>query len=549
MSDLPTPGTAPGNRDGGPAAPWPPLPEWQQPAPAHTWQAPESSGPTAPPSTPDVPAPVMPAPITPSSVTPVPAAAAPAQGLATGTAGLGLPPGLPEPSLPLKRPRRWLPLLLAIVVVGGSALGMLGYLGWKIGPLAFAVGLSAALLPVPVLVAAFLWLDRYEPEPPKLLVISFLWGAFPATLLALGVNSFFSGWLNVVTLPDAVVATVVAPFIEELGKAAFPLWILWRRRRELSGITDGIVYCGLSGVGFAMVENILYLGGHGFYSGNEQWGPYSGAQLVFGMFLVRILMSGFAHPLFTSMTGIGIGIAARSASSWVRWCAPVGGLLLAMTLHGSWNLMATLAAEISPYFFLYGYIAVMVPVFLSMIGVALWVRAREGRLALQVLPAYATAGWLTPPEVAAMGTLSRRHAARVWARRVAGDPGRKAMKEFQFAATRLALVRDGMNRGLDENPADRDRSIAEERDLLQVLNATRAVFVGRDPQVPPAFFDGAAYRMTFPDGVTRTVPMPAEPVVPVPVLLPPPAPAYPAAYPPMPGYPYPPQPYYPPQAV
>jgi RsiW-degrading membrane proteinase PrsW (M82 family) len=496
MSDLPTPGTEPGRADAGPYSAPPP---------------------------------------------------APAQPLPVGTAGLGLPPALPEPSLPLKRPRRWLPLLLAIVVVGGSALAMLGYLGWRIGPLAFAVGLSAALLPVPVLVAAFLWLDRYEPEPPRLLVISFLWGAFPATLLALGVNSFFTGWLNVVTLPDAVVATVVAPFIEELGKAAFPLWILWRRRRELSGITDGIVYCGLSGVGFAMVENILYLGGHGFYAGNEQWGPYSGAQLVFGMFLGRILISGFAHPLFTSMTGIGIGIAARSASSWVRWCAPVGGLLLAMILHGSWNLMATLSASISPYFFLYGYIAVMVPVFLSMIGVALWVRAREGRLALQVLPAYATAGWLTPPEVAAMGTLARRHAARVWAKRVAGEPGRRAMKEFQFAATRLALVRDGMNRGLDEYDADRARSATEERDLLQVLSTTRAVFVGRDPQVPPSFFDGTAYRMAFPDGVTRTVPMPAEPVVPVPVLLPPPAPAYPA-YPAQPGYPYPPQPYYPPQA-
>ncbi|MFC7242822.1 PrsW family intramembrane metalloprotease [Catellatospora aurea] len=491
MSDLPTPGTEPGRADAGPY-----------------------SAPSPPP--------------------------APAQPLPVGTARLGLPPVLPEPSLPLKRPRRWLPLLLAIVVVGGSALAMLGYLGWRIGPLAFAVGLSAALLPVPVLVAAFLWLDRYEPEPPRLLVISFLWGAFPATLLALGVNSFFTGWLNVVTLPDAVVATVVAPFIEELGKAAFPLWILWRRRRELSGITDGIVYCGLSGVGFAMVENILYLGGHGFYAGNEQWGPYSGAQLVFGMFLGRILISGFAHPLFTSMTGIGIGIAARSASSWVRWCAPVGGLLLAMILHGSWNLMATLSASISPYFFLYGYIAVMVPVFLSMIGVALWVRAREGRLALQVLPAYATAGWLTPPEVAAMGTLARRHAARVWAKRVAGEPGRRAMKEFQFAATRLALVRDGMNRGLDEYDADRARSATEERDLLQVLSTTRAVFVGRDPQVPPSFFDGTAYRMAFPDGVTRTVPMPAEPVVPVPVLLPPPAPAYPA-YPAQPGYPYPPQ--------
>ena len=58
---------------------------------------------------------------------------------------------------------------------------------------------------------------------------------------------------------------------------------------------------------------------------------------------MRILLSGFAHPLFTSMTGIGLGIAARSADRRVRWLAPLAGLLLAMMLHGTWNLLPTLA--------------------------------------------------------------------------------------------------------------------------------------------------------------------------------------------------------------
>ncbi len=55
---------------------------------------------------------------------------------------------------------------------------------------------------------------------------------------------------------------------------------------------------------------------------------------------MRIFLTGFAHPLFTSMTGMGLGIAARTADRRVRYLAPLAGLLLAMMLHGTWNLHA-----------------------------------------------------------------------------------------------------------------------------------------------------------------------------------------------------------------
>ena len=94
-----------------------------------------------------------------------------------------------------------------------------------------------------------------------------------------------------------------------------------------------------------MVENILYLGGHGYAAGAEQYGPASGAQMLILTFIVRILLTGFAHPLFTSMTGIGLGIAARCGRPLgADGCAPLAGLLVAMMLHGTWNLVPTLAA-------------------------------------------------------------------------------------------------------------------------------------------------------------------------------------------------------------
>jgi hypothetical protein len=106
---------------------------------------------------------------------------------------------------------------------------------------------------------------------------------------------------------------------------------------------------------------------------------------------------------------------------------------------------------------------------------------------------------------------------------VAGDAGAKAMKAFQFDATRLALLRDRMRREVGTTPDDKVREmIAEEHRLLDAMMAYRNVFVGRDPMTPRAVWDGSRYHVTFPDGVVRAVNAPQSPVTPVPVVLTPP---------------------------
>ncbi|PZM93523.1 MAG: PrsW family intramembrane metalloprotease, partial [Actinobacteria bacterium] len=272
--------------------------------------------------------------------------------------------------------------------------------------------------------------------------------------------------------------------------------------------------------------NTLSPGGHGVPPWAGRYGPATGAQNVFAIFIVRILFSGFAHPLFTAAAGIGLGIAARIADRRVRWLSPTIGLLVAMMLHGSWNLMPTLAVATQQHLILlYGYIGVMVPIFFGMVGLAVWLRAWEGRLTERILPDYVRAGWLSPPEVAALGTLGRRHAARAWARRVAGEAGLKAMRGYQTAATKLALLRDALLRGLETRPEGLARLAAEERRLLDMIVACRQVFAGRDPQAPDALWNGEQYQVMFPDGVRRAVPPSDQPVVPIPVvLMPTPAP-------------------------
>jgi len=422
---------------------------------------------------------------------------------------------------------------LVIGVLAASAILISIELSSAISGQALVVGIIASLLPVPILVLCFLWLDRYEPEPAIYLLFCFAWGAVVATYVALRVNTGGAKLAESWHLPDALVGVLVAPVIEEsmkaLGGLLGPLLLLWFRRRQISGVVDGLVYCGMAATGFAMVENIIYLGKISYQNGVEEYGQASGISLLLSTFVLRVFLSGFAHPLFTAFTGIGIGIAARTASRWVRWLAPFCGLLIAMMLHGTWNLIPSLVQATGERFLLlYGYFALEVPIFLGMVGFALWVRGYEGRLTVRVLPAYARAGWFTPPEVAAMASLGRRHAARVWAKRVAGDAGRKAMSSFQYAATRLALVRDGIDRGLNTSPKLIQRAADEERQLLTQISGARAVFVGRDPQTPRALWTGSAYQLTFPDGVTRAVPAPHEPVVPIPVYLPspPPPPQY-----------------------
>ncbi len=121
---------------------------------------------------------------------------------------------------------------------------------------------------------------------------------------------------------DTFTATVVAPVTEEAAKGLFILLLLFYRRHELDGVLDGIVYAGMVGIGFAFTENILYL--TSAYMGQD--GQAGGLGGAVGLFVVRCLFGPFAHPFFTSFTGIGIGIAVGAAQPGGAVLRPAGRL-------------------------------------------------------------------------------------------------------------------------------------------------------------------------------------------------------------------------------
>lgn len=352
-----------------------------------------------------------------------------------GAAGAGVPPELLH--LPRRRSNALFVFLVSVAMLfGGVVIWLLLVL--LDAPRAVAIGALLAAVPVGPVVAAFLWLDRYEPEPVPLLVSAFGWGAVVATAAALVLQLLDQAVLGTT---DTWTAVVVAPVTEEGAKGLFVLLLLWRRRAVIDGVLDGIVYAGLVGVGFAFTENILYLSSA--YTGGDG-GPSGGFGSATTLFVVRGVFSPFAHPLFTSFIGVGVGVAVVSRSRVWRFLAPLLGYVAAVAAHASWNGSAFLEGG---RLFVLTYLIAMVPAFLLLTGFAVWARHREGRMLRRSLLDAASRGLIDPAEVPWLVRLPARRASRRFARAHGGPDGGVVMREYQQQAVELAFLHDRYLRG------------------------------------------------------------------------------------------------------
>jgi protease PrsW len=341
----------------------------------------------------------------------------------------------------LERPRRGggvlFTVLISIAMLLGAGVMSVVLVGAN-APNALAIGVVLAALPVGPVIASFLWLDRYEPEPRSLLLIAFGWGAVVATAAALVLQALDQFVLDT---PQDLSAAIVAPITEEAAKGLFILLLLWFRRRVIDGVLDGIVYAGLVGVGFAFTENILYLGGA--YMGGDQFGP-GGLGSATALFVVRGIFSPFAHPLFTSFIGLGVGFAVVAEHKGWRFLAPLLGYAAAVVAHASWNASAFFAGG---RLFVLTYLLAMVPAFLLLVGFAVWARHREGRMLTRSLTDAADRGLIAPEEVPWLVRLPARRAARRYAREHGGPVAEKVMREYQQQAIELGFLHDRYLRG------------------------------------------------------------------------------------------------------
>jgi len=350
-----------------------------------------------------------------------------------------------------------LALLLGLIV--------LLLIGVETGLVGLLIGLISATLPVPLYLMLVLWIDRYEAEPLWMLATAFFWGALVAVFFAYLINT--ASGLIVTTLTNdvragaAFGAVISAPIVEESAKALILFIFFFWKKDEFDGVIDGIVYAAMVGLGFAMTENIQYYGRAVAQAGG------GGLTIVF---IIRGALAPFSHPLFTSLTGIGLGLARQSRNTLVKIIMPIVGLLAAISMHSIWNGSAVI---FGPGGFILAYILIMVPSFFLMfvvIALALW---REGKVVREYLTPDFQTGLMNPQEFKQLGSIFGRMGGSYRAFSRGGVRGWQTCRQLNQTASELAFHRSRVARGIAVRDAN-EREAAYRAALDDLLRQLRS---------------------------------------------------------------------------
>ncbi|MFM7259687.1 MAG: PrsW family intramembrane metalloprotease [bacterium] len=306
--------------------------------------------------------------------------------------------------------------------------------------------------------AVIWWMDRYEREPIWLTLLVFAWGGLGGTSLGCLCSLPFVLSAIVVggqTAGSVVGAVLVAPAVEEVTKGV--IFIALAFSRHLDNQTDGLIYGAAAGLGFAAVENILYV--------LQSAGAGTSALLM--LVFMRTFFSAIVHCISSGILGMMIGYASHrsGAARWFVW--PAIGLALAVVNHAIWNGLATAAqfeviGDSSPLLMLLA-ILIVIAAAGGMFGLTQYSLTLEHKMIRQYLRAEAE-----------QGVLPAEHAEIIpfWLRRVRRDwlPPHVPQVRYIRTATRLALRQHQLEIAHGERRERYLSDIAElRRDLARML--------------------------------------------------------------------------------
>lgn len=209
----------------------------------------------------------------------------------------------------------------------------------------FLVSLFFGFVPMMVFAGLVYWLDRYEKEPRILLGAAFLWGVVIAAGGAFVINTVFGVGIYMLTGSEGAAemgtTSIIAPIVEEFMKGLAVVIVFLMFYKEFDSVLDGIIYAGVTALGFAATENTLYIYRNGYLDG--------GWQGLFLLVFIRVIVVGWQHPFYTAFSGIGLALARMNKNLFIRLLAPLMGFGMAIATHSFHNTFAGLMGGIAGF--------------------------------------------------------------------------------------------------------------------------------------------------------------------------------------------------------
>jgi RsiW-degrading membrane proteinase PrsW (M82 family) len=183
--------------------------------------------------------------------------------------------------------------------------------------------LALALAPALAIMIYIYYKDKYEREPIKLLLKNFGLGATASIFITMIIGAFGNVFLPV-TDPESILqqfikAFIVVALVEEFSKYIIVRFVA-QRDKEFDEPFDGIVYSVMVAMGFAALENILYVFQYGMTNG-----------------IVRAFTAVPAHATFGILMGYFMGKAKFASTKQDRIRLNFIGLFTATLFHGAYD--------------------------------------------------------------------------------------------------------------------------------------------------------------------------------------------------------------------
>jgi RsiW-degrading membrane proteinase PrsW (M82 family) len=180
--------------------------------------------------------------------------------------------------------------------------------------------LLLAIAPAMIVILYIYFKDKFEKEPIRFLFKNFMMGAIISVIITLILsiiaNQFFPLTDATSIFQQFIKAFFIVGFVEEFSKYIIVKYYA-QKNMEFNEPFDGIVYAVMVSMGFAALENVMYVFDHGVGTG-----------------IVRAFTAVPAHATFGILMGYFMGLAKFSKN---KWMLNLTGLFVATFFHGAYD--------------------------------------------------------------------------------------------------------------------------------------------------------------------------------------------------------------------